>query len=143
MTFTASTATSFGPAAGEGPDAWQSAKPRADVADFDNDGRLDIIKTQFPSNIGLWRNTVDTEGNRWMKVRVRGGGGNSDGVGASVRWYRPGTSQLVTHLDVAVDRKSVVEGKSVSVRVDLGGGRIINKKTLRKSIEQTQIGYTT
>src|SRR3546814_13300097 len=26
------------------------------------------------------------------------------------------------------DRKSVVEGKSVSVRVDLGGGRIINKK---------------
>src|SRR3546814_13531547 len=26
------------------------------------------------------------------------------------------------------DRKSVVEGKSVSVRVDLGGSRIINKK---------------
>src|SRR3546814_4584337 len=49
MTFTASTATSFGPASGSGPDGWQSAKPRADVADFDNDGRLDIIKTQFPS----------------------------------------------------------------------------------------------
>src|SRR3546814_598915 len=102
MAFTASTATSVGPASGSGPDGWQSAKPRADVADFDNDGRLDIIKAQFPSNIGLWRNTVDTEGNRWMKVRVRGGGGNSDGVGASVRWYRPGTSQLVSHLDVAV-----------------------------------------
>src|SRR3546814_10949753 len=28
----------------------------------------------------------------------------------------------------AVDRKSVVEGKSVLVRVDLGGRRIINKK---------------
>src|SRR3546814_21012874 len=27
------------------------------------------------------------------------------------------------------DRKSVVSGKSVSVRVDLGGRRIINKKT--------------
>src|SRR3546814_14056532 len=27
------------------------------------------------------------------------------------------------------DRKSVVSGKSVSVRVDLGGGRIIKKKT--------------
>src|SRR3546814_15645029 len=26
-----------------------------------------------------------------------------------------------------IDRKSVVEGKSVSVRVDLGGGRIIKK----------------
>src|SRR3546814_14805522 len=31
------------------------------------------------------------------------------------------------------DRKSVVEGKSVSVRVDLGGRRIINKKTLTTS----------
>src|SRR3546814_19206690 len=29
------------------------------------------------------------------------------------------------------DRKSVVEGKRVSVRVDLGGGRIIKKKTKR------------
>src|SRR3546814_19176307 len=29
---------------------------------------------------------------------------------------------------MALDRKSVVEGKSVSVRVDLGGRRIINKK---------------
>src|SRR3546814_13737913 len=28
----------------------------------------------------------------------------------------------------AVDRKSVVEGKSVSVRVDVGGGRIFKKK---------------
>src|SRR3546814_14733066 len=73
MTFTASTATSFGPASGEGPDGWQSAKPRADVADFDNDGRLDIIKTQFPSNIGLWRNTVDPEGNRWRSEERRVG----------------------------------------------------------------------
>src|SRR3546814_14866464 len=30
------------------------------------------------------------------------------------------------------DRKSVVEGKSVSVRVDLGGGRIIKKKNSRQ-----------
>src|SRR3546814_12643954 len=33
---------------------------------------------------------------------------------------------LVLH---QADRKSVVEGKSVSVRVDLGGRRIIKKKT--------------
>src|SRR3546814_15317202 len=31
------------------------------------------------------------------------------------------------------DRKSVVEGKSVSVRVDLGGRRIIKKKTKKKN----------
>src|SRR3546814_17642677 len=33
----------------------------------------------------------------------------------------------------ARDRKSVVEGKSVSVRVDLGGRRIIKKKTIEKA----------
>lgn len=101
MTFTASTTTNFGTSSGNAGGGWQSGKPRADVADFDNDGRLDIIKTQFQSNIGLWRNGTSTDGNRWMKVRVRGGGGNSDGVGASVRWYRPGTTQLLSHLHVA------------------------------------------
>src|SRR3546814_11599982 len=33
----------------------------------------------------------------------------------------------------AVDRKSVVSGKSVSVRVDLGGRLIIKKKTKRQT----------
>src|SRR3546814_19630266 len=35
----------------------------------------------------------------------------------------------------ARDRKSVVSGKSVSVRVDLGGRRIIKKKKLRSEHE--------
>src|SRR3546814_19265176 len=34
-----------------------------------------------------------------------------------------------------IDRKSVVEGKSVPVRVDLGGRRIIKKKTKQKMKE--------
>src|SRR3546814_12640790 len=44
-------------------------------------------------------------------------------------------------LRAALDRKSVVEGKSVSGRVDLGGRRIINKKktpTHNISISRTQ-----
>src|SRR3546814_13257163 len=35
------------------------------------------------------------------------------------------------------DRKSVVEGKSVSVRVDLGGRRIIKNKTTYKNEKHT------
>src|SRR3546814_13498366 len=38
-----------------------------------------------------------------------------------------------------IDRKSVVEGKSVSVRVDLGGCRIIKKK--KKMIEQSRYTF--
>src|SRR3546814_19935288 len=35
-----------------------------------------------------------------------------------------------------IDRKSVVSGKSVSVRVDLGGRRIIKKKKKKKHTEK-------
>src|SRR3546814_16649269 len=42
---------------------------------------------------------------------------------------RGGVEATVTvTVDVNADRKSVVEGRSVSVRVDLGGRRIIKKK---------------
>src|SRR3546814_14806103 len=37
-----------------------------------------------------------------------------------------------------LDRKSVVQGKSVSVRVDLGGRRIIKKKTIKKIQERLE-----
>src|SRR3546814_16970062 len=36
------------------------------------------------------------------------------------------------------DRKSVVKGKSVSVSVDLGGGRIIKKKIRNRTIKKKQ-----
>src|SRR3546814_14057863 len=38
------------------------------------------------------------------------------------------------------DRKSVVEGKSVSVRVDLGGGRILKKKKKNQLPIRTRAG---
>src|SRR3546814_16652947 len=38
----------------------------------------------------------------------------------------------IDNFEVADDRKSVVSGKSVSVRVDLGGRRIIKKKKMTK-----------
>src|SRR3546814_20169096 len=44
-------------------------------------------------------------------------------------------SRLISHIrKQAPDRKSVVSGKSVSVRVDLGGRRIIKKKKQRKTV---------
>src|SRR3546814_18187493 len=50
-----------------------------------------------------------------------------------------GIAVLTTHQDIKLahttqtDRKSVVKGKSVSVRVDLGGRRIITKKKLTRN----------
>src|SRR3546814_18832040 len=55
---------------------------------------------------------------------------------ASPRWASGWPSMIVACEEadpgIPKDRKSVVEGKSGSVRVDLGGGRIIKKKTKLK-----------
>src|SRR3546814_12717392 len=48
---------------------------------------------------------------------------------ACMDYLRAGDVLLVRRLE---DRKSVGEGKSVSVRVDLGGRRIITKKKTQK-----------
>src|SRR3546814_15371204 len=67
-------------------------------------------------------------------MRIRDGGGGTPGglirrlidVTAAARVHLPGDCLWAYH-NVG-DRESVVQGKSVSVRVDLGGRRIINKK---------------
>src|SRR3546814_12086877 len=49
---------------------------------------------------------------------------------------RAESDDLAAPPEVEADRKSVVEGKSVSVRVDLGGRRSIKKKT--QTMTETQ-----
>src|SRR3546814_12879857 len=54
-------------------------------------------------------------------------------INAAVKPWR--ATPLVPGATSSGDRKSVVEGKSVSVRVDLGGRRIIKKKKNRQEIK--------
>src|SRR3546814_18622489 len=54
--------------------------------------------------------------------------------------YKSGNNEeAISSIDRFIDRQSVVEGKSVSVRVDLGGRRII--KTTRITIRNTTLTY--
>src|SRR3546814_17987023 len=65
--------------------------------------------------------------NRLGKAIVGIVGAEQHALGDSVFLVAPGLASGL------VDRKSVVSGKSVSVRVDLGGRRIITKKTQQSS----------
>src|SRR3546814_15778616 len=61
------------------------------------------------------------------------GGGTQERTFKAIDWVRGQTAQEpAAHLTCVgasrQDRKSVVSGKSVSVRVDLGGRRVIKKK---------------
>src|SRR3546814_15933202 len=55
-----------------------------------------------------------------LAVRTDGEEASADEIDALVAGFRPA--------DISLDRKSAGSGKSVSVRVDLGGRRIIKKK---------------
>ncbi|MCB1020325.1 MAG: CRTAC1 family protein, partial [Acidobacteria bacterium] len=56
----------------------------AAFADFDRDGRVDVVVTVLGERPELWRNTSPAEAG-WLAVRLKGGKSNRDGIGARVR----------------------------------------------------------
>lgn len=50
------------------------------VADFDNDGDLDLLLVNFYENLVLYRN--NTNDRRWLRVRTVGAKSNVDGIGS-------------------------------------------------------------
>jgi hypothetical protein len=60
----------------------------AAFADFDNDGRLDVVVTALNSPARLFRNVSDRTAH-WIALRLEGTAGNRDGLGASVKITLP------------------------------------------------------
>jgi hypothetical protein len=54
------------------------------IADFDADGRLDVVVVNLGSRAELWK-TETTTANNWVIVRLTGTKSNRDGIGARVR----------------------------------------------------------
>src|SRR3546814_13728880 len=81
--------------------------------------------TRIEPKDGIWLVTLDDGAQkRFRSVLVANG-----------HLWDPRTAQFDGHFDG--DRKSGVEGKSVSVRVDLGGRRIIQKKKKQRALTKT------
>ena len=77
---------SFRDVSGEaGPDFQTPRAHRgAAVADFDSDGRLDVVVAVLGGMAELWENT-GSSGGSWLVLRLNGARSNKDGIGASVR----------------------------------------------------------
>ncbi len=56
----------------------------AAFADFNQDGKVDIVVTALGEPAQLWENT-SPGGNHWLILRLAGSRGNRDGIGARVR----------------------------------------------------------
>lgn len=53
-------------------------------ADFDGDGKIDVVVTSLEGPTELWRN-VSADGNHWIGLKLIGTHCNRDGIGAKVR----------------------------------------------------------
>lgn len=63
------------------------------VADFDNDGRLDLVQTNADQPLLLYRNMTEKAGN-WAELKLTGAGSNRDAIGARVRIEADGLAQI-------------------------------------------------
>lgn len=62
------------------------------VADYDRDGRLDAVVANFVGPPLLLHN--ESSAGNWLAIRLKGRAPNRDGIGALVRVFAGGTSQL-------------------------------------------------
>lgn len=53
-------------------------------ADFDNDGKVDVVVSSLGAPAEIWRNVSPTE-NHWLRLRLIGTKSNRDGIGAQIR----------------------------------------------------------
>jgi enediyne biosynthesis protein E4 len=73
----------------------------AAFADFDNDGRLDLVVTALGEPAKLLRNVSTSEG-RWLMLRLVGRTSNRDGLGAVARLTLDDGRMIVNHSTTSV-----------------------------------------
>ncbi len=116
-----------------GPDFLAKALYRgAAFADFDNDGRVDVVVTALNAPAKLFRNTTPGTGH-WLAVKLIGGKSNRDGLGAKICLTLADGRKLYNHAATSVGYASsseklvrfglAAQDRATAIEVQWPGGR--------------------
>jgi hypothetical protein len=96
------------------------------VADFDNDGRLDVAISSLGRRAVLLRNTGESSGN-WISIRAQGTKSNRFGLGATVEIQTSDGTQVREISNVA----SYLSANDVRLHVGVGAAKTIQRIEIR------------
>jgi hypothetical protein len=98
----------------------------AAVADFNGDGKLDIVVTALSAPAEIWIN--DSPGNNhWLDLSLRGTKSNRDGIGARIKLTAAGKVQF-NHMTTA---SGYASSSAVPVHFGLGDARVASEIEIR------------
>lgn len=113
---------------GAGPDFQIPAYYRgAAFADFDNDGRVDVVVSAVDDRPRLFRN-VSPQSGHWIALKLTGTRSNRDGIGAAVQVNLANGKVLYNHVSTSVGYASSSEPL---VRFGLGAETVIKHIRIR------------
>jgi enediyne biosynthesis protein E4 len=96
-------------------------------ADFDNDGRVDVVTTSLNEPLELFRNESAGE-NHWLALRLIGVKSNRDGIGAKIRLVTAGGDARFNHVTTSVGYAS---SSDVRAHFGLGAEKIVKLIEIR------------
>jgi enediyne biosynthesis protein E4 len=103
-------------------------------ADFDNDGRIDVVTTSLNEPVELFRNE-STNGNHWLTIRLIGVKSNRDGIGAKIKLVTADGNAQFNHVTTSVGYAS---SSGVRAHFGLGMEKIVKLIEIRWPSGATQ-----